>query len=56
MDSFVNFTYITLIPKIKKLSVSDYMQISLCNVLYKIIAKTLANRLKHVLEEIISHD
>lgn len=46
-----------LIPKIKELvTISDYRPISLCNALYKITIKTLANRLKHVLEGIISHN
>ena len=51
----LNRTYIVLIPKIKNpIKVFDYKPISLCNVIYKIIANVLANRLKQILPQIIS--
>lgn len=51
----VNNNFITLIPKVKNSKkIRDFIPISLCNVIYKTIAKTLANRLKHILLDIIS--
>ncbi|KAK2634368.1 hypothetical protein Ddye_029160 [Dipteronia dyeriana] len=51
----VNETLITFIPKVKKADkITNYRPISLCNVLYKIVAKTLANRFRGVLGDVIS--
>ena len=55
MEPNINFTHIVLIPKIKSLrKFSDYRLISLCNVIYKIISKVLANRLKQILPQLIA--
>ena len=50
----INHTFITLIPKVKNLErVSDFRLFSLCNVIYKIISRVIANRLKPLLDSII---
>ena len=50
-----NHTVISLIPKIQNpTNLKSYRPISLCNVVYKVISKILANRLKNVLSHCIS--
>lgn len=51
----VNSTILALIPKKKEaLVMKDYRPISCCNVLYKIISKILAGRLKMILPKFIA--
>ncbi|CAB4304493.1 unnamed protein product [Prunus armeniaca] len=50
-----NHTLIALIPKITQPTrVTDFRPISLCTVLYKMVAKSFANRLKMILPESLS--
>lgn len=51
----LNSTFVTLIPKSNKpLTFGDFRPIALCNLVYKLIAKIIAQRLKSVLSEFIS--
>ena len=55
MPSETNSTAIVLIPKSDQPeTLKDFRPISLCSVLYKIVAKCLVNRLRPILGEIVS--
>ena len=57
LPEHLNRTFITLIPKVKNPElVSEFRPISLCNVLYKIFSKVLANHLKKILPHIITEN
>ncbi|XP_026429007.1 uncharacterized protein LOC113324952 [Papaver somniferum] len=52
---FFNYTNIALIPKVPLDElVTKYSPIGFCNFVYKILSKTLANRLKPFMNNIIS--
>lgn len=51
----INFTHVCLIPKVKEPETMAHLRpIALCNVIYKLCAKVLANRLKKLLPQIVS--
>lgn len=55
LPKMINSTILPLIPKRKEeKEMKDYRPISCCNVIYKVISKLLANRLKSILPEMIA--
>ncbi|XP_074301324.1 uncharacterized protein LOC141632703 [Silene latifolia] len=57
MPEGMNHTHIMLIPKKKAPDkIRDFRPISLCNVVYKLVSKVLANRLKPFLNDIVSEN
>jgi hypothetical protein len=52
----INKTFIVLIPKVAQPEEIGNSSLSLCNVIYKIASKVLANRLKVILPDIISEE
>ncbi|KAL0289214.1 UNVERIFIED_CONTAM: hypothetical protein Sradi_7078700 [Sesamum radiatum] len=51
----VNATLITLIPKVSNPTVvGEFRPISCCNVLYKVITKILVQRMRGILDKLVS--
>jgi hypothetical protein len=57
MPELVNNTVLALIPKVKNPhELTNFRPIALCNVLYKICSKTIANRLRQIIDDVISEE
>ena len=57
MPEGVNDTSIVLIPKVAHPErLTKYRPISLCNVIYKVVSKCLVNRLRPLLDELVSEN
>ena len=53
----LNCTFVFVIPKKDRLEkFNDYMPISLCNLIYKVIKKVISNRINPILDRRISKD
>ena len=53
----LNHTFVALIPKVKSPEfIYEFRPISLCNVIYKLMSKVLANHLKKVLPYLVSEN
>ena len=55
MPANINHTFTSLISNINApTNPKDFLPISLCNVIHKIISKTIANRLKKIIPKLVS--
>lgn len=53
----VNSTILALVPKkVDSMEMKDFRPIACCNVLYKVVSKILANRLKQILPRVITEN
>ncbi|EAZ45614.1 hypothetical protein OsJ_30281 [Oryza sativa Japonica Group] len=57
MPDGINETAIVLIPKVNQpMELKEFRPINLCNVIYKIVSKCLVNRLRPILDDLISQN
>ncbi|CAN0900942.1 Transposon TX1 uncharacterized 149 kDa protein [Linum grandiflorum] len=57
LPSYIQETTIVLLPKgDAPESMKDWRPISLCNVLYRLVAKVLANRLRRIMPNVVSEE